>query len=110
MDVVSFVFNYFKLVALFVCFADSEFGLVFNIYCLLFLICGNKFAGGLIACFIPFSFCCFWGSWGLERAGLLFPCRNIPLHQSSVNFLGSVSAVLCMCGVSVVRALLKPGV
>ncbi len=27
----------FKLVALFVCFADSEFGLVFNIYCFIIL-------------------------------------------------------------------------
>jgi len=76
----------FKLVALFMFVLQIQ-NLVWYLISivLLFLICGNKFAGGLIACFIPFSFCCFWGNWGLERAGWLFPCRNIPLHQSSVD-------------------------
>ncbi len=78
MDVVSFVFNYFKLVALFVCFADSEFGLVFNIYCFIIFDLWQQVCWWFNCLLHSLFLLLFLGELGLGEGRLAVPVQKYP--------------------------------
>ncbi len=95
-----------------------RFGLVYNIFCYFIIFdlwkhvcwCYLRFN-----CLLNFlSFLLFMGELGLGEGRLAVPVKKYPSSPKwcgfAVNFLGCVSAFLCTCGVSVVRAPLKSGV